>query len=125
MIDEQMTVELDGHEPFVQVPLWVVLHPRLSPTAKYLYALLAAHASPDRDTVWPGRARLASILGLRRAQSVDPYVRELAAWGAVTVERRQLGGMRVRNHYRLRWHPPEGHNGPRTLAALRAREEGS
>ena len=112
---------VDGHEPFVQTPHWVLFDPVLSATAKTLYAALMAHVGPGDETVWPGRDTLAVVLGLRRPQSVDPYVRELRARGVISVERRKLGGMRVRNHYRVRWHPPDEHDGPRSLREFRRR----
>jgi hypothetical protein len=103
---------------FTPVPEWVILA-GLSPQALALYVALLAHVNHQRGdgVAWPGMATLAELLGFRTRKSVARYVAELAAVGAVDVDR-QRGSMVRRNVYVVHETAPEGHTGALSLAAF-------
>lgn len=103
---------------FTPVPEWVILA-GLSPQALALYVALLAHVNHQRgdSVVWPGMATLAELLGFRTRKSVARYVAELAAVGAVEVERQQASMIR-RNVYVVHEAAPEGHTGALSLTAF-------
>lgn len=83
-------------------PLWVTL--AVSGNAGRIFQLLASHLNHPRGDrlVWPSRASLAQRMGWSRPQSVDRYLRELVAAGAIAaVPRRRRDGGRATNGYVL------------------------
>jgi hypothetical protein len=89
---------------------WVLLS-SLSPQAKLLYALLAAHVNVASGStkVWPSLETLAELLSLKNARSVSRYVDELVAFGAIgKVTHRNAERMRTRNTYFVNGEPPTG-----------------
>lgn len=65
------------------------------------------HASGSR-VVDPSRARLAADVGLKKPDDVDPYLRALAALGAIVVH----AAKGKRTKYELPLWPPPGYDGP-------------
>ena len=104
---DDVPVEADDVPPFTMCPHWV-LFSDLTPQAKTLWWALAAHVNRKREgkVVWPSRQTLAAILGMKRPQSVDGYLTELVEAGALRVEQRRMGRMKVRNHYFVRFNQP-------------------
>lgn len=75
---------LDHH--FEVIPHAVIFTPDLSDGAKVLYMVLSKYANQSGEC-WPSRARLASDVGKSR-DTVDRYIRELQAVGALVVHTR-------------------------------------
>lgn len=110
--------------PFTQVPQWVYLN--VSPVAVALYVVLAGHVNQRRgdSIVWPGMDALAKLLRYKRAQSLEPYLKELQEVGAIDITRRRYAnGMRARNLYTIHFEPPEDFAGQQTLDDFYAAEE--
>lgn len=89
--------------PWAQVPHWVMLAP-ISREAKLLFVLLLMHVDRTDEAnrlAWPTRARLASMMGYSKPQSIDPYVDELEKLGAIAVVRGRHPSqpLRKRNYY--------------------------
>lgn len=89
--------------PFVQVPQWLLLAP-ISPGAKLIHCLLVMHVNREdaaNRKAWPTRETLAEMAGFSRPQSIDKYLAELEAVGAVRVERGRHPSqpLRKRNYY--------------------------
>lgn len=106
-------------QTFVMTPEWIVLA-GLSPQALALYTLLLAHVNRTRDDtlVWPVMETLAELLGFKKRQSVNPYLAELAALGAIDIERvRNFKGHR-RNIYTVHELAPDGYTGELSLKAF-------
>jgi len=75
---------------FVQVPMSIILHPRLSDGARVLYALLLSYDWQDGDgrrkgRAWPSLARLAERSG-KSTRQVTRYLRELEEEGVMRTE---------------------------------------
>lgn len=88
---------------FTAIPNWV-LAAGLSPQALALVVYLAQHVNTGRGDrcVWPSRARLAALMGYRKAASVDRYLAELAAAGIITTRtRHRADGGQTSNAYLL------------------------
>lgn len=101
---------------FVQTPEWIVVA-GLSPQAQALYTALLAHVNHARGDglAWPGMDVLAHLLGYKRRQTIRKYITELAALGALDVERVQKSTLR-HNIYRIHETPPAEYVGLRTMA---------
>lgn len=86
--------------PFVIIPLWVVTHPDISPSALRVYAVLASFAN-QRHACWPGKERIADDANLSR-NTVDEALKQLADAGMLTVRPRYDDeGRQTTNHYHL------------------------
>lgn len=106
------TTAADTHDPFVAVPVWVLLHlPDVSPRAKWLYVILLRYASM-RDGARPRRRTMADLMGYSRPESVDPLIGELRDAGIVRViERYGDNGARIESHYEVvKWGTPGTQN---------------
>lgn len=101
-------------------PEWVIVA-GLTPQAVALYTVLLAHVNRQRHdgAAWPGMDVLAELLGYRRRQSVQPYVRELSSLGAIDVETQATRAGR-RNVYIVNEVPPDGYAGSMSLAEFHA-----
>lgn len=88
---------------------WVPLS-GVSPHAICLYNLLRMHVNRERDDeeVWTSRLTLAVMMGLSRADKIDPYLAELIKIGAVE---KTWAGMPRRNRYTVHSLPPPGYAG--------------
>lgn len=116
------TTAADTHDPFVAVPVWVLLDlPDVSPRAKWLYVILLRYASM-RDGARPRRKTMADLMGYSRPESVDPLIRELRDAGIVRViERYGDNGARIESHYEVvKWGAPVPENGGDPHAVKRA-----
>lgn len=125
-LDVQIEVAAGRRAPYTQLGDWVALS-GVSAHAKALYWHLSMHVNIERGDfeVWPSRETLAEWCGFTKTSSVDRYVAELAAIGAVEVRvRRYANGMRTRNRYVIHQAPPAGHTGPRSLAEWYERHRG-
>lgn len=113
MSAEAIEIEALDQPSFTQVGHWVAFRSDLSPTARHLYTVLAAFVNQRRrsngDTdVWPSLNLLAVTLGLSQGDSVTPYIDELIQAGIVVKTAHDIGGMKARNHYAIRFNPPPG-----------------
>ena len=73
---------------FLQVPLKILLNPRLSPGARLAYQILLYYAWKNRP--YPGHAAAAEGFGLPQ-RSLERYLSELITDGQVNVFRRGRG----------------------------------
>ena len=85
---------------FVQVPMSIILHPRLSDGARVLYALLLSYDWQDGDgrrkgKAWPSLARLAEQSG-KSTRQVTRYLRELEEEDVIHTK--HGGGHRATRH---------------------------
>ncbi|CAL9534469.1 hypothetical protein [Streptomyces sp. enrichment culture] len=99
--------------PFGIKPHWVTFG--FSTPANRLYDLYNAHVDRSRGdlVVWPTLDELAKMMGLSRGDKVTPYMRELEAGGAVSVQTvTKTGGKGRRYIVTLKVHPPAGFTGP-------------
>lgn len=76
------------HGGFLQVPLKILLNPRLSPGAKLAYQVLLFYAWKKR--AYPGHEIVATDFNLPQ-RSLKRYLSELIADGQVQVQRRGRG----------------------------------
>jgi hypothetical protein len=86
--------------PWTDAHDWVGLAATVEPAAHSLYVRLKMHLNQKRgDTVcWPGKDSLAEMMGFAKAETLDRYIAQLEAVGAVDVEKR---GVPARCYYRL------------------------
>ncbi|ATW59961.1 helix-turn-helix DNA binding domain protein [Arthrobacter phage Waltz] len=68
-----------------------------TPQAVKVYCLIAQHIAAGNP--YPARRELAAAMEFNRTKSVDAYIAELSAMGAITVSRGSGHG--IRNHYAL------------------------
>lgn len=114
---DEIGVSDDWPTGFAQVPDWITLHPNLKAQSVREYAFLAMHAPKDgrRRIAFPGQASIARCLQLGRSDKVTPYTRALETAGAVRVE--EIATPKGRAYrYVLRFNPPSGYTGPRSLS---------
>lgn len=76
--------------------------------AVYQHLAKRLHHADGSRTVDPSRARLAADVGLKKPDDVDPYLRGLAALGAIVIHAKKG----IRTTYELPLRPPEGYDGP-------------
>ena len=98
-VEEKKSPEVDEGR-FVQVPMSVILHPRLSDGARVLYALLLSYDWQDGDgrrkgKAWPSLARLAERSG-KSTRQVTRYLRELEEEDVIHTK--HGGGHRATRH---------------------------
>ena len=113
MSTDTFEIEALDQPTFTQVGHWVAFRSDLSPTARHLYTVLATFVNQARrangDTdVWPSLNLLAVILGLSKGDSVTPYIDELIQTNIIVKTSHDIGGMKARNHYAIRFNPPPG-----------------
>lgn len=103
-------------KPWVRTPEWIVVC-GLSAPAQALYTAILGHVNHKRggDAAWPGMDRLAAMLGFKHRHSIARYVRELAAAGAIDVQRKPGTTHRL-NLYTIHRDPPADYTGPRRIA---------
>ncbi|ALY10254.1 HTH DNA binding domain protein [Arthrobacter phage Salgado] len=96
--DEPVEVSAD-RPPFAMIPNWLLT---ASSHAYRLYGLLHSYADNTSREAWPSRATLARQMGMAKAGTLQPYIKELEDLGAITVIRStgEDGTNRV-NRYRL------------------------
>ncbi|UKD50839.1 helix-turn-helix domain-containing protein (plasmid) [Amycolatopsis sp. FU40] len=129
-LDEQQEITAGRLLPYTQLGDWVALS-GISDHAKALYWHLAMHVNQKRGDgqVWPTRPLLAEWAGFSRAASIDTYIEELLALGAIDkFQRTYDNGMRRRNVYVVHFTPPDGYQGVESLSefyASRRNELGS
>lgn len=76
----------------------------ISRDAAWLYTVLLRHHNRKRrdDDVWPSRAVLAKACGLKKPESVDPYLKELQKAGLIRTEaRRRKDNMKTSSKHTL------------------------
>lgn len=101
--DDRLTAEEPGG--FTQVPDSLLLNPDVSDGAYRMYALLKHH-SRKRNAAFPGRRRLAAMLGLKSMRSVDARLNELQDVHYLEVTPRyHASGGRTSNQYHLFFYP--------------------
>lgn len=99
MTPPQITQERD---PWSRVPHWLLT--AVKPTAVVVYAQLAAYAWM-RDGARPAIRKVAADLDVNPS-TVERAIRELELAGAVVVEHRSEGGVRLPSRYHLRLTEP-------------------
>ncbi|MFI6653203.1 hypothetical protein ACIBI8_37140 [Streptomyces sp. NPDC050529] len=77
-------------------------------TAAYEHLAKRLNHKSGSRIVDPSRARLASDLGLKKPDDVDPYLRALSALGAIVIHAKKG----LRTQYELPLWPPDGWDGP-------------
>ena len=82
----------------------------IAPQAYALWHVLWSYSDSEKRECWPSRATLAQSLGLKRAGSVDPYIEQLVAVGAVVKFGRSDGKEQLSNGYRLVFDVSAGHS---------------
>lgn len=87
-MNDSIAVRRDNH--FSQIPHWVT-EAHISDGAFRLYAVLFKYSDNTARTAYPSRATLANKLR-KSTKSVDNYVKELVAVGALKVHRRKRKG---------------------------------
>lgn len=87
-MNDSIAVRRDNH--FSQIPHWVT-EASISDGAFRLYAILFKYSDNTKHTAYPSRATLAKNLR-KTTKSVDNYVKELVALGALRVHRRKRKG---------------------------------
>lgn len=112
--DEGISIRLGRKAPYTYLGDWVALS-NSTVQAKALYWFLSMHINTQRGNtvVWPSRSRMATAIGLKHARSVDRYIRELEALGAINKERkRSTEGDWANNSYLIHQTPPPGYAQP-------------
>lgn len=103
----------------VNLPQWALLMTDLSDAALRVYALLLAHvnATDGDGEAWPQQQSMAAMLG-RHRNSIGRAIKELSEMGLIDVEVERYGtnNSRRRNIYIVHELPPEGHDGPASIA---------
>lgn len=118
--DEQIEIVSGrGELPWTQVHDWIALS-GIGPASIGAYVALKMHLNRQTGQLNPGTVRLAKLLQLSRADKVAALVRPLVEIGAVEVV---AYGMPRRNRYVVHSLPPEGYEGPLTLAQWAKRHE--
>lgn len=100
---------------FAIVPEWII-DAEISDCAFRLYAVLLRYGQTSGQRM-PGRALLARRLHKGSKDTVDRALKELAAVGAVVVERRRAGRQNLTNRYHVRTTPPGAATSGRADAA--------
>ncbi|AWI32672.1 hypothetical protein [Streptomyces tirandamycinicus] len=126
-LEEQVEATLGRKAPYSRIPDWVTLHPDVEPQAIALYCVLAAHVNISRSDslVWPTRLAMAEMLGYTRPQSVDKYIKQLEAIGAIDTEDFSRPNGAKGKRYTVHETPPDDFDGVHTLSAwYKRRREG-
>ncbi|MGK4578454.1 hypothetical protein [Kitasatospora sp. HPMI-4] len=118
---EELVPDEDWPTFFTMVPVWLLLC-GCSAQAYRMYAFLAEHINqrtPGQRIACPKQVAIARVLGLKDDRQVARYRQELAELGALRVEEyRYNGGMRRGYRYVVRFNPPAGFEGLRSLQAF-------
>jgi len=116
--DQLIEIVADEAElPFILARHWLLLYP-IDPRARLLYELLVMHVNVSRgdNSVSATKDSLAEMMGYKKSDSLDPWLKALYSAGLVTVEKKRTsGGLRDRNTYTVRLRPPRGYQGPLSL----------
>ena len=88
--------------PFEMLPHWLLMENEISSHAIRLYLVIRSFGDEGR-TAWPGRSRLADLIGQSRS-TVTRAVQELEEVGALCIRRRSEHS----NEYHIHWHPELG-----------------
>jgi len=99
-----------GFTETTTVPDWIVLSAS-SPAVK-LYLVLCMRLNRKRRDrkVWPGRAKLAVMLDVKKTDTVTGYLQELETIGAIDIGRTNT--VPSHNVYRINHSPPDTYTGP-------------
>ncbi len=87
---------------FAMVPEELLFDPEISPQAKALYAILDRHADKDDQTLFPGMARMARLMGLTE-DTTRKYRQELEATGWLKNDGQKMTARKgaSQNHYTI------------------------
>lgn len=96
MSDERWALFEDAGmaEGFTQVPNIIIRNPELSMSAKYLYGLLLSYAWED-PYAFPGQKRLKRDCGVKKVDTLRPYLYELKDAEVLDIRRRGQGKTNV------------------------------
>lgn len=114
------TIEIVAEQaelPFILARHWLLLYP-IDPRARLLYELLVMHINVSRgdNEVRATKAALAEMMGFKKPDSLDPYLKALYDSGlAMVTKNRTADGLRDKNTYTVRLRPPRGYTGPLSL----------
>lgn len=95
IIDQLFRARQQPGSPLTPVKRWM-----MPPEARAVLRCLAGHRNPDTGRCDPGAATIADETGFS-VSTVKKAIRELAARGWVTVERRRVGELNDSNQYTL------------------------
>ena len=112
MSNQQPTLTIQGFTPYAQIPKWILRSGgELSHGAVRLYGVLMTYADNETKTAFPARDKLGDDLGVKE-WSISKYIKELEAFGAITVLRRrnQKTGNFYANQYTLIFSEPSVEN---------------
>lgn len=98
-INPSLTVE---RGPFEMLPHWLLHDAEISSHAIRIYLVIRSFGDEGRSA-WPGRSRLAALIGQSRS-TVTRAVQELEQAGALCIRRRSEQS----NEYHIHWHPNLG-----------------
>ncbi|MGH7743262.1 MAG: helix-turn-helix domain-containing protein [Candidatus Dormibacteria bacterium] len=109
---------------YTQVGDWVLLAP-ISDRAVRIYALMRMHCDGITKTrAWPAQKTLASMLGVKKVDTVQAAIKDLVDLGALNVEAITTGHGRC-NRYIVHMTPPPGYDrGPRDRPSYYAEHRG-
>lgn len=111
-------ISLGRRAPYSQLGDWVSLS-GVASEAKDSYWTMFMHAFNEGDIVQSPRAVLALLQGAKQPRTVDVYIRQLEAIGAVSAARhRPDKELKSRNRYKVHQEPPAAYDGPRSIADL-------
>lgn len=106
----------ESRDPFVQIPQWVLFHPKLSSTAIRVYGVLHSYLSHTRGDAlaWPKQETIAALCGGLHRNTISRAIKELEEYGLVEVrtQRYAHNNVRRRNVYAIREKAAPGHEGP-------------
>lgn len=102
-----------NRNPYTSLPDWVRLS-GISTEAGSLYWVLKMHVNVGRgdNLAWPGGRPLSALMGVKRADRLSRYLKELVNLGAIDIRHE---GMPRHNVYVVHTDPPDDYRGPRTL----------
>jgi hypothetical protein len=104
--------------PYSKMPHWIMFAVSVKARAVYeaLYAFRDFWNPSGGNTIRQvPRSILAKLIDVKKADSVDPYIKELEEIGAIEVVRQRIGSMNATNLYVIHTEPPSGYTGPRTV----------
>lgn len=106
----------ESRDPFVQIPQWILFHPKLSSTAIRVYGVLHSYLSHTRGDAlaWPKQETIAALCGGLHRNTIGRAIKELEEYGLVEVRTQRYAHNNVRrcNVYAIREKAAPGHEGP-------------
>ncbi|MEU1221263.1 hypothetical protein [Streptomyces microflavus] len=117
-LEEQAEATAGRRAPYSATPDWVVIHPDVEAQGKALYCVLNAHVNISKGDglCWPSRLTMAEMLGYSRPQSMDKYLKQLEAIGAIDIEDWPRPNGAKGKRYTVHQTPPDDFDGITTVS---------